>query len=449
MPTLPTRRLLPVLLSGAVLLLAGCASTPSAPVAVRIGPSSCFDTSCCAVPASLAFEPYRLYCQYMGEHAEGRHAEASTSLRAAIAAARSEPRRRLDSDAVLCFALNAAAQRPETSPADSQAHYDESLIKCQDSYGEHSDVAAQAMYDAASQRLDMGQAAQVKPQLERIVDLAQQNGNPGLEAAAVDGMGRHAGLTGDSEAERRLLLQAIDMKKAVHGEASRQVASSYTRLGHSFTRSGERAAAREWYLRAIGILIDKLGAGHPQTMDVMGEFANSHADDGNLKQAQVMFDMLLPQAIQTYGPRDERTVEIVNNLGSTLERQKRYSKALALFERALRVRRATLPNTVRHGTTALNAAKAKRALSGCGGARVYLRETQRVVKALQVAQSPDPRAPAFLLDAASFSKSCGLRAAAPVKKTAEPVKAVVDSARQPATPAAAIPAPVTSTQARR
>lgn len=424
MSTFQTSRLLPALLSGVgALLLAACASGPDpSRQPAKAGPSACFAPSCCAEPASLQFAPYALYCRFEADRNGAAGADAPATLREAIAAARAEVARKTDADAVLCFALKAAARLPDLSAQDSLAKLEDSLLACQASYGEASDIGAQALHDAATQRLALGQAEQVRPQLERVVELAKRNGNPGLEAHALDGLGRHAGLTGDSEGERRLLLQAVDVKKAVYGEASPEVAASYTWLGRSYIRTGDGALAREWYLRAIGIMIDKLGAAKPQTMEVMAEFADSHADDGNFKQAQIMFDMLLPKVIQTYGARDERTVTIVDKLGATLERQKRYAKALALFERALKVRRMTMPDSVGHGTTALNAAKAKRALAGCAGAKVHAREALRVARAVQAAPAPDPRASAFLAEADSFAGACRMRAAAPAssKPAAKP-----------------------------
>ena len=415
-PLYQARRLLPAMLSGAgLLLLSACVSAPdyASRPAPRQGPSACFDASCCTAPASLQFEPFRLYCRARAEDAESRTADASATLTQAIAAARAERGRQIDADAVLCVALHGAAGRPGLGAQDSLALLDDRLLACQASYGEHSEAAGQAMVDAAGQRLDMGQVGQVQVQLERAIDIAKRTGSGGLEGQALDALGRYAGQTGDSAGERKMLLQAVELKKAAYGEASTPVAVSYRHLALSHSRTGEGALAREWYLRAIGILIDKQGASHPETMEVMAEFASSHADDGNLKQAQIMFDMLLPKAILAYGARDERTVDIVNNLGSTLERQKRYAKALTLFDRALKIRRSTMPNSVRHGVTALNAAKAKRALSSCSGARVYVRETQRVAKAVQSEQTTDPKALAFLADVAAFNASCRGRPAAP------------------------------------
>ena len=416
------------LLAGALpLLLAGCASSfdnsPRQPLARA--PSACFGPSCCDAPASLQFEPYRLYCRARAEDAERRSADASATFRDAVAAAQAaraaaqqgNAQQAVDANAVLCYALNATARRAELSPQDSLLKLEDSYAACQASYGADSDVAAQALYDAADQRLAMGEAALVLAPLERVLALARQNENAGLEAQATDGLGRQAGLAGDSEKERRLLLEAVELKKPVYGEASREVATTYFRLGRSYTRAGDGVPAREWYLRAIGILIDKLGAANPLTMEVMEEFANSHADDGNFKQAQIMFDMLLPKAIQTYGARDERTMVIVNSLASTMERQKRYTKALALFERSLKIRRVTMPDSVRHGATALNAARTKRLLSNCSGATTYAREAMRVSKAVQAAQSADPKAEAFVADTAAFATACKIRPApAPAAK---------------------------------
>jgi len=412
------------------LLLAACASPVPAPQPVATAPSACFSAACCDDPRSLQFAPYRLYCRARDEDVQRRPVDASATFREAIAAARDHARRdglhaeqkpadawqRIDADAVLCVALAANARRAELSAQDSLLKLEEGLLACRAAYGPDADATAQAMMDVANQRLGMGETAGLQPQLERIAALALRHGNRGLEAEATDALGRHAGLAGDSETERRLLLQAVALKKAVYGEASVPLAQTYHRLGRSFTRADDGVPAREWYLRAIGILIDKLGAANPMTMEVMEEFANSHADDGNFKQAQIMFDMLLPKAIQTYGARDERTMVIVNSLASTLDRQKRHAKALALFDRSLKVRRMTMPDSVGHGATALNAAKTKRMLSSCAGAAPYAREALRVAKAVQAAHAGEPQATAFLADAAAYASACKMRPAATPKR---------------------------------
>lgn len=160
MPNFQTSRLFPALLSGAsALLLAACASGPDRPpqAAAKTGPSACFEPSCCEEQTALQFTPYRLYCRFQSEQSGAVGADAPGTLREAIAAARAEEQRKTDADAVLCFALNAAARLPELSSQDSLEKLEDSLQACQASYGEGSDIAAQALHDAATQRLDMGQ----------------------------------------------------------------------------------------------------------------------------------------------------------------------------------------------------------------------------------------------------------------------------------------------------
>lgn len=408
----------PALLLGACLLaLTGCAIPPAAKDegAAKPAPLACYEASCCDKPASLDFAPFGLYCRFIAENAAGKAAEATATVQEAIAAARAETARTADAQAVLCFSLNAAAQRPHLSDIDSLGLYTDSLAACQAAYGEASNFSAQALHDAANQRLEMGQTHQVRPQLERVIELARLHKEAGLEAYATDALGRLAGLLGDSLGERRLLNQAVDMKQIVYGEASPEVASTYTRLGLSYMRTGERSAGREWYRRAIDILTEEIGGAHPRTMAVLTEYATSFSEDGDHKQAQEIFEGMLPQAIETYGPNDEQTVVLINNLGSALEGQKRYKQALARFDQALKIRRVTLPNSVRHGTAALNAAKTKRKISSCGGARTYANEALRVARALAAGTPAEPGVEEFIADAAVYAKACRMRSPLPPK----------------------------------
>jgi tetratricopeptide (TPR) repeat protein len=404
--------------------LAGCASPPvsqKADVAPTVGQAACYQPNCCKDAASLRFEPHRLNCRAIELREQGKDAEALRALQAAASAARAETARREAATEVLCYVLNDLAHRADAAGDDggSRTLFDDNLAACKRRFGDTSDAAAQALFGGASQHLRRDRLRVALPQMEQVVAMARGNGNRGLESFATDALGRIHDMLGDRAQARRLLQQAIAIKTEVFGARSREVAVSYTNLGASYIETNDGATGRDWYRKAVAIYTETLGAADDKTLNVSSSLAASHLADGELQPAERLYEALYPKFVQTYGATDERTVVIVNDWGAALARQERFADALVKFEQALAVRRGTMANTVRHGNSALNAAKMKKVTTSCAAAQPLRSEATRVAASMSPTQRRDGEVAGFVADVARFEEECAPRrggAAAPGRK---------------------------------
>ncbi|MCY0913669.1 tetratricopeptide repeat protein [Massilia antarctica] len=410
-----TPRLLPL---ASVLLcalgLAACTTAPVRPPEVQLteepgesGPR-CSGADCCTDAEALEFGPQRLYCSALALDNEGKSAASTAALQQAIASARAEKIRTHDASAVLCHAYGLDAQRAGDGgdPVAGRVGYAAAVQACRAGYGKESDQAAQALLDSAEQRMQMKEFGTVQAEMAEVLAQARKNANLQLEADAADALGRMLGLKGDVAGERRLLTEALELRRKIHGENSYQVGMSYVNIGGSYMRENDNRTGREWYERAIAVYGATLGMADPVTLEVRAAHAMSYSAERNHKRAQELFEAMLPQAVQTFGAQSEETVAIINDIGSMHEHQDQNPAALARYEDILAIRRVTMPNTVKHGRSAMLAATLKRRVAGCGGATALDAEVKTIAASLRTAMPKDADARAFLADASVFDDKC-------------------------------------------
>ncbi|NHZ67302.1 tetratricopeptide repeat protein, partial [Massilia genomosp. 1] len=87
--------------------------------------------------------------------------------------------------------------------------------------------------------MQMKEFGSVQAEMAEVQAQARKNANPQLEADAADALGRMLGLRGDVAGERRLLTEALALRRKVHGEDSYQVGMSYVNLGGSYMRAND------------------------------------------------------------------------------------------------------------------------------------------------------------------------------------------------------------------
>ncbi|MFC3380283.1 tetratricopeptide repeat protein [Rugamonas sp. CCM 8940] len=177
------------------------------------------------------------------------------------------------------------------------------------------------MLDSAEQRMQMKEFGTVQAEMAEVLAQARKNANLQLEADAADALGRMLGLKGDVAGERRLLTEALELRRKIHGENSYQVGMSYVNIGGSYMRENDNRTGREWYERAIAVYGATLGMADPVTLEVRAAHAMSYSAERNHKRAQELFEAMLPQAVQTFGAQSEETVAIINDIGSMHEHQ--------------------------------------------------------------------------------------------------------------------------------
>ncbi|NHZ44991.1 tetratricopeptide repeat protein [Massilia aquatica] len=423
-----TPRLLPlasILLC--VLGLAACTTEPVRPREVQLteepgesGPR-CSGPDCCADAEALEFVPQRQYCSALALDNEGKAPASASALKDAIAGARAEKIRTHDASGVLCHAYALDAQRAgdRGDGAAARSGLAAAVQACRAGFGNESNQAAQAMLDSAEQRLqNKDESAKVGEELAAVLALARKNVNAQIEADATDALGRLKGLAGDVNAERRLLTEGMEMRRKAYGENSYQTGMSYVNLGGSYMRVNDNQAGRAWYERAIAVYGTTLGMADPVTLEVRAAHAMSYSAERNHKRAQELLEAMLPQAVQTFGAQSEDTVAIINDIGNMQQHQGQSQAALLRYEEVLAIRRATMPDTVKHGRSALLAATLKHKIAGCAASGALDAEVRRIAAHLEPSVAKDEDAKLYVREANDVVQQC----AAPAARTARKQK---------------------------
>ncbi|WP_164557923.1 tetratricopeptide repeat protein [Massilia atriviolacea] len=415
-----TPRLLPL---ASVLLcalgLAACSTEPVRTPEVQLteepgeaGPR-CSGADCCSDAEALEFAPQRQYCSALALDNEGKGPASSSALKEAIAGARAEKIRTHDASGVLCHAYALEAQRAgdRGDAAAARTGLAAAVQACRAGFGNESDQAAQALLDSAEQRMQMKELDKVQADIGAVLAQARKNANAQIEADATDALGRLMGIGGDLAGERRLLNEGMEMRRKAYGENSYQAGMSYVNLGGSYMRQNDNPAGRAWYERAIAVYGATLGMADPVTLEVRAAHAMSYSAERNHKRAQELLEAMLPQAVQAYGAQSEDTVAILNDIGNMLQHQGQSPAALLRFEEVLAIRRATMPNSVKHGRSALLAATLKRKTGGgCGASTALDAEVRRIAAQLEASAARDEEARSYVRDAHDFVQQCALPA---------------------------------------
>jgi hypothetical protein len=195
----------------------------------------------------------------------------------------------------------------------SQSLFQRNHDACKARFGESNDFTMQALYGGASQHIRMGRIELAKPMMERVRAYSKINESPGLESFAIDALGRIADIQGNPALGRTLLHQSIEIKKKVFGERASEVAVSYTNLGASYVSTKDGKSGREWYRQAIGVYTETLGSANSATLNVSLALVTSHLFDGELTQAERLFESLMPKVALTHGADSELTAGLIND----------------------------------------------------------------------------------------------------------------------------------------
>ncbi len=421
-----TPRLLPlasILLC--VLGLAACTTEPVRPREVQLteepgesGPR-CSGPDCCADAEALEFVPQRQYCSALALDNEGKAPASASALKDAIAGARAEKIRTHDASGVLCHAYALDAQRAgdRGDGAAARSGLAAAVQACRAGFGNESNQAAQAMLDSAEQRLqNKDESAKVGEELAAVLALARKNVNAQIAADATDALGRLKGLAGDVNAERRLLTEGMEMRRKAYGENSYQTGMSYVNLGGSYMRVNDNQAGRAWYERAIAVYGTTLGMADPVTLEVRAAHAMSYSAERNHKRAQELLEAMLPQAVQTFGAQSEETVAIINDIGNMQQHQGQSQAALQRYEEVLAIRRATMPDTLKHGRSALLAATLKHKIAGCAASSALDAEVRRIAAHLEPSAAKDEDARLYVREANDVVQQCAAPTARAARK---------------------------------
>ena len=109
-----------------------------------------------------------------------------------------------------------------------------------------------------------------------------------------------------------------------------------------YEETGEYAAAVEIVERALAARIEKLGEGHPWTINARSLLARSLKNAGRVEEAERLYRQVLAQQEQTVGAEHMDTALTAANFGSLLRDMGRYEEAVGLYYRAYDVLAAEL-----------------------------------------------------------------------------------------------------------
>lgn len=407
------------------LLLAACSTsgpTRTAPPDAAAAKAGCATPLCCDAAGRAAFEPRRLYCKAESQRESGQADASAQTLREAIAAAQAAGATPAAQE-VLCYAMNAAgnaADEREDHAVAAQAHA-ASLAACDARYGSDSGEYAQAAYALANARLNAGDhGGETGELLAAALRISEGRQLRALQAFTLDATGRRADLDGDRAESSRQLHAALDLKRALFGDRSVEVATTLTNLGANAMESDQPGVGQAWYREAAERYRETLGARSGRYISVMSALANSYLALGQYDRAEPIYRELIASSAEVYGRDDERHVLLVNDYGALLFRTGQAQPAANQFRQALEIRRRVRPDTLTTAWTAYNAAQAERQAHDCKAAQPFQREARETLVRLQATDAAGQPDFGELRDAvAELERACAASAAKPGRPHAE------------------------------
>ena len=135
------------------------------------------------------------------------------------------------------------------------------------------------------------------------------------------------------------------------------MAQCYTNLGNVLYTQGQMKDAKEMYEKALKIRLATLGESHSDAADSFNKLGNVLKARGQLKDAKEMYEKALKIRLATLGENHSdagscytnlgnvllaQGVTSFNNLGNVLKAQGEFKDAKEMYEKALKIRLATL-----------------------------------------------------------------------------------------------------------
>lgn len=398
-------------LSALLLSLAGCVSVPV--LAEKTAePEACYQNSCCAHAPSLAFAPHRLRCEgvvaektSLLAEAEKHFSEAARQARNAAGEAKGAGQQ------VLCLSLIDSARVADTRGdlERAQARYAEAVKTCSASFGKDGEEAARARIGLANVRIDSGRIEEANAELQALVETSRQQQNKGLQAAALDALGRAEDRRGEHSKARTLLKQALELRQQVSGERSLDTALTMMHLGDNAMLLHGWNDARGWYLRAQAGIEESQGKRSHYYVSLKTALAASYLRDRRFEALPALYEELLILSRDVYGASSEEYAGTLNDAGAFLYMQHRFAPAFERFRQAAEIRRRTMPGSLLLGWTSLNAAKARLEFDHCGIARPLLLEAQDILRQQKQAGSTDAELPEFGNEFGRVAQLCAAR----------------------------------------
>ena len=160
---------------------------------------------------------------------------------------------------------------------------------------------------------------------------------PADRADAAMNLGTVLYVAGEYDAAEAELQRAVELA----GEADAPLlATAISALGAAHMGQGEYAAARAEFGRAHGLLVEALGAGHPDAQKVRSNLALASIAQGDPSAAEAELRQSLELSVAALGPEHPEVATLHNNLGYALLLTGRGEESAEQFARAVEILQA-------------------------------------------------------------------------------------------------------------
>ncbi len=229
---------------------------------------------------------------------------------------------------------------------------------------DHQDVAASlallGWIQHEAGRSDEGEARlrEAIPTLRRGRDSTQ-----GL-ARALNDFGVIRDAAGDQEEAEQLYVEALELRRAVHGDAHRAVAVTASNLSVILYRRGDYEGAVTAASEALAVMQRAVGADHKRSLIIQGNLAAMSAALGDNDAAVRVYRDLLVRSERLFGPEQANTIRVLGSLGTVLSNEGRWGEAEVVLRRSLDAQKRSLGAT--HPQVGLVQIRLAQVLNGAG-----------------------------------------------------------------------------------
>lgn len=208
----------------------------------------------------------------------------------------------------------------------------------------HPVIAATLMNMARAQR-DMGSQEKSLEILAKAEKLLKSSGG---DSDSIPEYGSILSMKADllrekqqyAEAQETALKALAIEEKAFGSEGNPEIAVTLNGLGSIYHDQSQYNLALKQYLRALDINQRTVGVENPETAATYNNIGNVYQDAGDDENAKTYYTKCLEIQRATIGEKHPDVGASYNNIASILFRQKQYTEALQLFQKAVDVSKA-------------------------------------------------------------------------------------------------------------
>ena len=184
----------------------------------------------------------------------------------------------------------------------------------------------------------------VRTALDRAAARIGKNfrGQPEVEAAIRDTIGRTYGDLGLYPEAHEQLVQALDLERRTLGAKNPRTLQTMSRLGNIAELQGKYPEAEALLSQALAMERRALAPQDLNTLYSTNTLANVFEDEGKYPQAEALYSQTLEIRRRMLGPEHRDTLGSMNNLALIYYEEEKYPQAEALSSQTLEIRRRVL-----------------------------------------------------------------------------------------------------------